>query len=312
MNMRLKLSRQFKLLIAVVIILGAVAFARLNVFKSGSSASGTAFETEREFKKANNYIRTKMIFNVDSMSDFIGLLDRISSKESVSVLKKEQSGSSVVFLAEIQEEDYSQILSEIREYRGAGSKKEDTKKNIDFDADIQQRLDINIKLKNKYLKDLEATKQAYTSDRLRVSLNLVQKTIDSLEVQLKTLSHNKENNLLFLNVGAKPSMIKGVLTSTSNMALKFVIALVGLTIATFVILFVINGILSLMSLLGIRTSKGSGGGKSYGSYKYGSTGRYGGYSYGRYGSNRKRKVKRIYKDPETGEKTEVTSTDNNK
>lgn len=312
MNMRLKFSRQFKLLIAIVIILGAVLLARTNFFRGKDSENSVAKETKREFNKSSNFIRTSIEFNVDSLSVFLKMIDNVSSRETVSVLKKEQSATSLVFLAEINESDYDDILSEIRNYPSAGNKKEDTKKNAEFDADLQQRLDINIKLKNKYLTDLEKTKQAYTSDRLRESLNLVQKTIDSLEVQLKTVNHNKQNNLLFLSIGTKPSAIKSLFSKSTNIALTFGVALIGLIIGTFVILFVINGILVLMSILGIRTSKGKGGGKSYGSYKYGSSSSYGGYSYGRYGSNSKRKVKRIYKDPTTGEKTEVTSTENKK
>ncbi|HPM00765.1 MAG TPA: hypothetical protein PK816_01300 [Candidatus Cloacimonadota bacterium] len=307
--MRLKFTKQFKLLIIALIILGAFGFAKLGPwFNSRGGQNPIAFQTEREFKKAKNFIKTKFEFNVEKFDEFGQKIDQISNNPNVNVIKKEQSSNAVIYLAEIKDSDYNAIVNEIRNYPSVGNKKEGSFKSTAFDKDIQQRLDVNIALKNKYMADLQKTKQAYTSDRLRIQLNTVQETIDSLQTQIKEQSHNKQNNLIFLVVSPKVSGSKHILASTTNFATRFIIGLVGVTLAVFVLLFVMNGILNLMSLLGFHTAKGSGG-KSYSSYKYGSTGRY---SYGGYGSNRKRKVKRIYKDPTTGEKTEVNSTEDKK
>ncbi len=306
--MRLKFTKQFKLLIIVLILLGAFGFAKLgNMFSNRGEQNSLSFQTEREFKKAKNYIKTKFAFTVENFDEFNQKIDQISSSSDVNVIKKEQSGS-LVYLAEIKDTQYNNVLNEIRNYPSIDSKKEGTLKSTTFEKDIQQMLDVNVALKNKYMADLQKTKQAYTSDRLRIQLNSVQETIDSLQTQIKAQTYYKQNHLIFLVVSPKISGSKHLLASTTGFATRFVIGLVGITISVFVLLFVVNGILNLMSLLGFHTARGSGGKSS--SYKYGSTGKY---SYGGYGSsNRKRKVKRVYKDPTTGEKTEVNSTEDKK
>jgi hypothetical protein len=304
--MQLKFTRQFKLLIIFLIILGAVAFARMNSwFSKGASEDPVAFQTGREFKKAKNFIKTQLDFSVENLDSFLKEIDQISNNSAVNVIKKEQTSSSVIFLAEVSDTEYPMILAKIRNIPSIGSKKESSNKSTEFDKDLKQRLDINVALKNKYLADLQKAKQAYSSDRLREQLNNVQLTIDSLQTEIQAQEHKRHNNLIFLVVSPKVSGSKSLLLSTGSFATRFALGLLGFTILAFVIIFMMNFILRLMSMMGIHTAKGSGG-KSYSSYKYGSKGSY---SYGGYGSNRKRKIKRIYKDPTTGEKKEVTSTE---
>lgn len=305
--MRMKFTKQFKLLIIFLIILGAVAFAKMNTwFRSGDSVDPVAFQTGREFKKSTNFIKTQLDFSVSDLDKFTNILDELSSNSSVNVIKKEQTPSSVVFLAEVSDTEYPQFLSRIRNIESVGAKKESSIKSTEFDKDIKQRLDINVTLKNKYLSDLQKTKQAYTSDRLREQLNGVQITIDSLQTEILQQEHSRHNNLVFLVVTPKVSGSKNLLATTGSFATRFILGILGFTVLAFAILFLMNGILSLMSVLGFHTAKGSGG-KSYSNYKYGSKGG-GGYG-SSYGSGRKRKIKRIYKDPTTGEKKEVTTTE---
>lgn len=287
--MRMKLNRQFKVLLVFFIIVGAFGYARMSTMnKDKSMSSDVSKQAEREYRKAGHYVKKNISFLTEDIQSTQDTFNQLITTYNLNVLKKGTTNNNLSMLAEIEALKLNPFLNDIRNMKSDGEKLEDTDNNTDVFKDLQQRLDINIALKNKYMADLQKKDQLYSSDRINEQLNTVQMTIDSLKSEMQQQDRNKNFSLVLINVKTKTSPMKDMMFSTGSFATRFILALLGLTIFVIILLFVINGILALLSLLGFHTSKNSS--KSYGSYRYQSKSSY------QY-ENRKRKVKRIYKDP---------------
>ncbi len=303
--MKLKFTKQFKYLLVFLIVVISIVYGKYgNLFNKGSEGNPQVFKIEREFLKSKNAIKTKFKFSVETIDVFNNAINKIENSYTYPTIKKEQIGNTFVYLAEVPDSIYSKVIMDIRNIKSTNTKIENTDRNMEFDPDLKQRLNINITLREKYLSDLKNTKMAYTSDRLRDQLNNVQLSIDSLETQTQLQQHLRKNYLLLVTITPRTSGSKNLFVNTTSFATRFVISIIGLTLFIFVVLIAMNFILRIMSFLGFHTAKAAGG-KSYGSYKYG----YGNNSYSYGGKGKKRKIKRIYKDAETGEKKEVTTTE---
>ncbi len=294
--MRMKLNRQFKVLLVFFIIVGAFGYARLSTMnKDKSLSSDVSKQAEREYRKAGHYVKKNVTFYTDSINQIQESFNQLILSEQLNVLKKGMANNNYSLLIEIDRLKMDALIQSIRSMDSEGEKLEDTENNTDVFKDLQQRLEINMALKNKYMADLQKKDQIYSSDRINEQLNTVQMTIDSLKSEMQQQDHNRNFSLVLISVKEKSSPVKDLMFSTGSFATRFILALIGLTLFVIVLLFVINGILALLSFLGFHTSKSSS--RSYGSYKYHSKSAY------QY-NNRKRKIKRIYKDPKSSDQSE--------
>lgn len=292
--MKLKFTKHFKILLVFIVILISFIYARYGTrFVKQTEIPVDIQRISRDFRQAKNQTKHEIQFNVDDINEFINYLELLESslENNINILRKNSTSNSFVYLAEIKSSHFQNAITHIKAFETIDSKKEQSFKSQDLNVNLNERLEINEALKKRYLFELEKSKQTLVSNRLQNQLNSVQSSIDSLNIAIKEQEYNKNNGLLYLTIGKTISGTKNLLSFTGGFASRFIIGFIALTVGLFIVLFLFNIVLRFMSVIGIQTASGKGGGGKYGSSKYSSY-KYGGSGYG----SSKRKVKRIYKD----------------
>lgn len=305
--MYLKVSRPFRVFMILLSIVLAVIYAYRNVpIPMGSPSAATTPESEKEYKHAHNHVKVYISYFTDDINMTNNTIDDLIKKGVFSrIVKNDRSGNSrlmhSVFLAEYPDSLSNLVVTSFQKIKSNGNQKDfkqESIPNVEYQKNLSEKLRINNALKDRYLTDLTSKRGSVYYTRLQESLTETQTEIDSILTEMQTETHYQTHQIILVAASQAQSRIKML-----PLFLKeFIIGVLITTIGLVVIFFVFEGILRILSYLGIRTKGGSGSSK----YGYGGKGSYGGYSsyggYGGYSSNRrKRKTVKIYKTKD-GEK----------
>lgn len=282
----------------------------------------TVSEGDRKFRKAQNTTKISVNFNVEDIDKSAAEIEALKQKQLFTKIIYENRGKfDYVVLAEVPEASLSTTITSIQGIKSINNLKSvntESQPPLQNEANIQERLKINRALKEKYLKDINRDDMRYSYSRIQEALDRVQSSIDSLTSMSDKMQYLKNSNLVYLKITQNENRPLGILTQTAGFFYRFIVAVVIMIIFLLIGYFVLYLFMKVMRVMGIRTAKGSKGGGKYGyggykgNYTYGSKSKNKGGSYTYGGSNRKRIVKRVYKDGAVPPENSSTDDNSNK
>jgi hypothetical protein len=255
-------------------------------------------ETDKIYNDIDNHKKIEVDISVKSMDLLRKLLDsRLESQGAIKLNSEERSGYGY-YIYEVDSQNVTSILNSLAEIGTITSKVEKVNTQeiqIDLEARLKDRDAI-------YQKEF----QDYNNSKLRTSYQLDR--LKQLRYELDSLKYAISNQkymamtLLYIK-GVQTDSRVGKVRNYQKFVLDFIKYLV---IFTIIIAFLNYGTILLvyvMSLLGIKFPSLSGlFGNRYNYYAgYRGYRRYGGYDRYGYGSNKKRRTKRIYKNKQASE-----------
>ncbi len=193
------------------------------------------------------------------------------------------------WLIEIPRDKYKQIIDKLRNY---DELKMEELVQIDdqlLTESVEERIKDNEKRKEILDEGFKNARTAYDQENYNQNIIKIQRIIDSLKTVLQDQEKFSKNIYTKLDISKIVSPADAIQRAFKSFLTTFVISLLFISAALFVIYFIIILFTKLFSVLGIKTSHG--GSSRYGSgYNYGSGSSYGyGYDYGS-----KKKIKRKY------------------
>ncbi len=274
----------------------------LDFFSSKTEVRNDFKEATKEFNIRENFKKVQLDYLVEDITKFYNQVDDILIKNGIkfgidNAFHKKNFGTSASVLLEIPDSVATSIFSSLKKISGF---KTDNIQNINREIDI----DIEAGIKNaeflieNYKKSIDSEKSTQSQiEKNVISLKREQAILDSLKNIEKINREHKEKNLVFFRVFLDESKGNSIQT-VKKFLLHFLTTFLALTALLFFAYFALSILLRLMSYFGIRNARSSG---RYSSY-YKKSGKYGYGSYGGY--NRRRKIKRVYKDPENSKSDE--------
>ena len=236
---------------------------------------------QKTYDKASNSKKIKMVFNVEEISVPVSELNGVLSEYNIFTRNSDSKSNYTVSILEFPDSLFTGVMSDLRKIKGLTEEKVKTPEDVSFDIDIEEHLNNKIIVRERIKESLKNPRLNQESiERLRFSLNSVQTSIDSLNNRKTIQERNKNFNLLFLTILQKSGRTYTAMRIVKSFGIfigYFIIYMVAFIILLFILFFLMHSILKLMSVLGLRTARGTSKGYNY--------------SYGSYG----RKVKRIYK-----------------
>jgi len=277
----------------VLAVIGlALLYARYGIEVAEPGAvSQEVTRVGREFRDARNHNRQEMHFGVNNLSQFLSFINELeyAVSDSLTILRKNITTNNFIYLTEIRTSIFSQFVSQIRSFESDGVKREDLYRSPDIALDLRARLAEEEQRRNR-LENQLANATTVHIQRIDNELRAVQDSIAILRSEITQREHNRDNSLLFLTVSQTQSGIRNLLNFGGNFVVRFITGFFILTVVLLLLILLTNLVLRMMSALGIHTVSGK---DSRNKYKYGSY---------KYGSNSKRKVKRIHKGKDEDKK----------
>lgn len=263
-----------------------------------------------DFKAAQNEYRDLKFVNKAQIS-FVSSdvakaqteIENLIAKYSTKQIRKQSEGSYGAYIFSVPQKDLPELVEKLRSFGTVVSKTEQVDTalvNIDYESEF-------------------ARLQAY--EREQADLNNVRFPTDAQNKRkeaLHTLIQETRTNLdklkdvqsVLLYVSLIPQQKSGSIGITiKTLAIDFFSWLVVFSVGAVLVYFGTRLLMYFLAALGI---KGIGSSEVGSSYNYGGYGNYYNRYYSRYGyGNRKRKVKRIYKDKRTSSNSEADNNNNN-
>jgi hypothetical protein len=255
-------------------------------------------ETDKIYNEISNTKKIQVDISVKSLDLLRKLLNsRLETQGAIKLNSEEKSGYGY-FIYEVDSQNIPSILNSLSEIGTITSKVEKVNTQT-IEIDLEARLKDREVIYQKEFQDYNNSKlrASYQLDRLKQ----LRYELDSLKYAITNQKY-KAMTLLYIK-----AMVSDTRVGKVRNYQKFVIDFIKyLVLFTMVIAFLNYGTILLvyvMSLLGIKFPSLSGlfgrGGNYYDGYK--GYRRYGGYNRYGYGSNKKRRTKRIYKNKQASE-----------
>lgn len=239
---------------------------------------------------------------VGDISKFYTQVDEILVNNGIkygidNAFMKKNYGTSATLLLEVPDSVSTPVFSKLKKITGF---------KTDNIQNSEKRIEIDVKA---WIEDsnfkIEELKKRYTDDKTTGSykekynkqIDIERTKLDSLRNLEKRFANNQKQNLVFFRIFLDETKGNSIQT-VKKFLLHFLTTFLALTALLFFAYFALSIVLRLMSYFGIRNARSSG---RYSSY-YKKSGKYGYGSYGGY--NRRRKIKRVYKDPDSNKSDE--------
>jgi len=194
------------------------------------------------------------------------------------------------WLIEIPRDKYKQIIDKLRNY---DELKMEELVQIDdqlLTESVEERIKDNEKRKEILDEGFKNARTAYDQENYNQNIIKIQRIIDSLKTVLQDQEKFSKNIYTKLDISKIVSPADVTERAFKSFLTTFVISLLFISAALFLIYFIIILFTKLFSVLGIKTSHGRGSRNGSG-YNYGSGSSYG---YGYYDYGKRKKIKRKY------------------
>jgi len=265
----LRKSTQYIIIILIFAISIYIGLRNSNLLKdTGKAIKMDTSKTDEMFKKELNYKKIRLVYNANDVLGAIVQINENLKHEDVVTKFSESKLGHYTTITEIPGTEYQEIIGKLRGINGLTEDVVRTEKPSVFDINVEDHIS------NKKLAKVQTQARMKSSrisqdesERLEIQLDRVQTSIDSLNKLISLDKHNAENDLIYLTV------IKNIRSSEST---KNKVKLFVTTTVLFLIIFTVGMIIlyllmvllfKLITILGIRTAKESGG-SSYYNYRY--------------------------------------------
>ncbi|MCF7911005.1 MAG: hypothetical protein K9M99_00630 [Candidatus Cloacimonetes bacterium] len=294
-----RLRKSTKYIIIIVIIGVAVYFAaRLsdiqNIFSHKITVSKIDdIRAETVFENAGNDKKIKLLYTTPNLKEFNFALQNIYGKYGINPQYANDTQSYYVSVFDFPDSLSDKIMTELRGLERLNQEFLDSadpeKFKINIEDHIKNKERVKRTLENKIDNAVLLTEDRIT--KYNENLTNIQLEIDSLRNQQKIFNSLVDNKLVYVaSLYQDNSQQITLRTRRINMVKNFLLYFLIFLIISILLLIVANYfvimLFKLMQLLGIKTSRSSSGGYSYGGNSYKS----------RYYYRRPKKVKKIYKD----------------
>ena len=187
------------------------------------------------------------------------------------------------WLIEIPRDKYKELIGKLRNYQELNQEKLVQIDDQLLSESVEERIKDNEKRKEILNEGFKNARTAYDQENYNQNIIKIERIIDSLETVLRDQEKFSKNIYAKIDISHFVSRADATERAFKSFLTTFVISLLFISAALFVIYFIIILFTKLFSVLGIKTSHGQ-------SSRYGSGSSYGyGYDYGS-----KKKIKRKY------------------
>ncbi len=280
-----KVRKEVKLVLILFTIVFSIylGMRRSSLDKAFMQADVAIEESKADylFDKSFNDIKIRFEYKVENLNEMNTLLSEL--KEKGNTLYSEIKNSYYLVVFEIPSEETDPLLAKLRSIKGISNENIQRAGPIIDNTDLKENLNNNQILKRKY-QNLINNSLSPSSDRLlnyKRELDVVQATIDSLNIQEDVHKHNAEFDIVYLSAVKSISGTAAIRRSMSVFVLTTIISLILLVIGLIICFYIFVLLQKLMLAFGIKTVRSS----SRANYNY---------YYNK--KDRGRKTKRIYKD----------------
>lgn len=294
---RLRKSTKYILVIAILAV--SIYFAaKLSgiqyIFETSASVSKIDDErADKAFKNAGNDKKIQLNYTTSNLIDFKNSLQEIYADFDINPLYANDTKSYYVSVFDFPDSLSDQVMTKLRRLEKLNQEFLETADPEKFKINIEDHIENKERVK-RTLENKIDNAVLLTEDRISKyndNLTNIQLEIDSLRNQQKIFKNLINNKLVYVAALYQDASQQVTLRSRRvNMAKNFLLYFLLSLIISILLLIIANyffiWIFKLMRMLGIKTSRSSSGGYSYGSNSYKS----------KYYYRRSKKVKKIYKD----------------
>ncbi len=294
-----RLKKSTKYIIAIIIIAASIYIAaRLsdiqNIFNQKIiNISIDDNRAEEVFANAANDKKIKLLYSTSDLKTFNINLQKIYGKFNIYPLYANNTYNYYVSVFDFPDSLSDRIMTDLRNLNKLNQEFLDSadpdKYKINIEDHIKNKERVKRTLENKIDNAILLTEDRIS--KYNENLTKIQLEIDSLRNQQKIIKSLADNKLVYIaSLYQDASQQFTLRTRRINIIKNFLLYFLAFLLISILLLIIGNYffllLFKLMRLLGIRTSRSSSGGYSYGGYSYKS----------RYYYRRPKKVKKIYKD----------------
>ncbi len=291
------ITRRIKnvIMIGVVIVALIIAFNKsqiINTFLKPSDIMGqTPKKAEEMFEQSKYDTKIELKYITKDMKEIKRAVDDIIITNDLNTIYSRSSSNNIAKLVEIPRDDYKEIITSLRDHEELKSDELVQSAESAPIESLKQRIKDEEKVKEKLLNDLSQMRSVYETESLQKNLKRQNDNLDSLRQSLTAKQQQTNNVLAKIDISHFVSRADVTQYAFKSFLATFVISLLFISVALFVIYFIIILFTKLFTVLGIKTTHGKPSRYSSGSsYGYG-------YDYGS-----KKKIKRKYiRKPRSGE-----------
>ena len=267
------------IMIGVVIVALIIAFNKskiVNAFLKPSDIMGqTPKRAEEMFRNSKYDTKIELKYTTKDMNEIKRAVDDVIVSNDLNTIYSKSSSNNVSKLVEIPRDDYKEIITSLRAHEELKSDELVQSTESAPIESLKQRINDEEKVKEKILADLSQVRSVYETESLQLNLKRQNNTLDSLRQSLTAKQQQINNVLAKIDISHFVSRADVTEHAFKSFLATFVISLLFISVALFVIYFIILLFTKLFSVMGIKTTHGQpsryGSGSSYGyGYDYGS------------------------------------------
>ncbi len=283
------------LMIGVVVVALIIAFNKsqiINSFLKPSDIMGHSPKEANEiFEKSKYNSKLELQYVSSDMKELKQQIGDLFFENDLKITYSKFSSNNSTWLIEVPMDSYKELISQLRNYDELN-----LEELVQIDDDIlteslEERINDNEKRLEFLDEDYKNARTAYDKENYNHNIIRTEKIIDSLKTVLRDQEKYSKNIYTKIDISHFVSRADVTQHAFKSFLTTFVISLLFISVALFVIYFIIILFTKLFSVLGIKTTRGKPS-------RYGSGSNYGyGYDYGS-----KKKIKRKYiRKPRSGE-----------
>ena len=291
----LYITRRIKniIMIGVVVVALIIAFNKSQIINTFLKPSDIMGQTPKEaielFEESKYNTKLELQYTSANMQKIKQEIVDLVLEHDLKIKYSKFSSNNSTWLIEIPRNMYKQIIDKLRNHDELTMEELVQIDDQLLSESVEERIKDNEKRKEILNEGFKNARTAYDQENYNQNIMKTERIIDSLKTVLQDQEKFSKNIYTKLDISHFVSRADVTEYAFKSFLLTFVISLLFISVALFVIYFIIILFTKTFTVLGIKTSHGRG--SRYGSgYNYGSGSSYGyGYDYGS-----KKKIKRKY------------------
>ena len=292
----LSISRRIKnfIMIGIIVISFMIAFKKSEIVDAFLKPADVMGRTPKEaielFEESKYNTKLELRYISANMQKIKQEIADMVLEYDLKIKYSKFSSNNITWLIEIPRDKYKQIIDKLRNYDELTMEELVQIDDQLLSESVEERIMDNEKRKEILDEGFKNARTAYDQENYNKNIIKIQRIIDSLKTVLQDQEKFSKNIYTKLDISYFLSRANVTEQAFKSFLATFVISLLFISLALFVIYFIIILFTKLFSVLGIKTSHGRS--SSYGSgYNYGSGSKYG---YGYYDYGKRKKIKRKY------------------
>ncbi|TSA24989.1 hypothetical protein D4R71_06140 [bacterium] len=292
----LSISRRIKnfIMIGIIIISFIIAFEKSEIvdkfLKPSDSMGQTPKEAEILFQSSKYNSKLELQYISSEKKKVTSEIASIISEYDLEKNYFKSDDNNSTWLIEIPRDKYKQIIDKLRNYDELTMEELVQIDDQLLTESVEERIKDNEKRKEILDEGFKNARTAYDQENYNQNIIKIERIIDSLETVLRDQEKFSKNIYAKIDISHFVSRADATERAFKSFLTTFVISLLFISAALFLIYFIIILFTKLFSVLGIKTSHGRGSRNGSG-YNYGSGSSYG---YGYYDYGKRKKIKRKY------------------